>query len=53
MEGEGNGTASNFIWAFALIIIVAIIAGAFFYSGGFNGTKKHEVDIKVDVPKTN
>lgn len=48
---EGEGTASNAIWAVALIIIVAIIAGLVFYSGILKtGPKKTEVDIKVDTP---
>lgn len=47
---EENSGGSNFIWAFALVIIVAIIAGAFYYSGGLGGTKKHDVDIDVKVP---
>ena len=48
---EGEGPASNAIWAVALIIIVAIIAGLVFYSGILKtGPKKTEVDIKVDTP---
>ena len=33
MADEGNGTGSNAVWAIALIIIVAIIAGVVYYSG--------------------
>lgn len=50
-DGDGNGTASNAIWAVALIIIVALIAGAVYYSGILKGggpTKN--VDIDVTVP---
>lgn len=48
---EENSGANNFIWAFALIIIVAIMAGVVYYSGALGGgTKKHEIDVKVDVP---
>jgi hypothetical protein len=47
---EENSGANNFIWAFALVLIVAIIAAAIFYSGGLGGAKKHEIDIKVDAP---
>lgn len=46
-DGEGGG-ASNFVWAIALIIIVAIVA-AVIVSGGFltQGDKKIDVDIKT------
>jgi len=49
-EGEGGG-AGNFVWAIALIIIVAIIA-AVVLSGGFmsQGDKKIDVDIKAPAP---
>ena len=47
---EGESTGSNVVWAFALIIIVAIIAGVFFYSGGFPGSQKKEVDVDIKVP---
>ena len=49
---EENGTGSNLIWAVTLIIIVAIIAGAVYYSGFLGGTKKEKIDINVDVPAT-
>ena len=47
---EGNGTGSNLIWAVTLIIIVAIIAGALYYSGFLGGTKKEKLDINIDAP---
>lgn len=47
---EGNGTAGSLIWAVALIIIVAIIAGALYYSGFLGGTKKEKIDINVTAP---
>ena len=50
MAEEGNSTASNFIWAFAFIIIVAMIVGVFFYGGFLGGTKKHQVDIDISAP---
>ena len=50
---EENGTGSNLIWAITTIIIVAIIAGAVYYSGFLGGTKKEKIDINVDVPATN
>lgn len=50
MSEENNG-ASNFIWAFALVVIVAIIAGAFYYSGALRGgNQKHDVDIEIKAP---
>jgi hypothetical protein len=47
---EDNSTGSNAIWAVAMIIIVAMIAGAVYYSGMLSGTKKHDVDVEVKVP---
>jgi len=48
---DGEGTGSSAIWAIALIIIVAIIAGLVFYSGILKtGPKKTEVDINVSAP---
>ncbi len=53
---EENGTASNAIWAVAMIIIVAIIAGVVYYSGVLNRKPtpaKTDVEIKVEVPAAN
>ena len=47
---EENGTGSNVIWAITTIIIVAIIAGALYYSGFLGGTKKEQIDINVSAP---
>jgi len=47
---EENSTGNNFIWAVTLIIIVAIIAGALYYSGFLGGTKKEKIDINVTAP---
>lgn len=47
-DGDGGGPG-NFVWAIALIIIVAIIA-AVVMSGGFltnSGDKKIDVEIKT------
>lgn len=49
---EENSTGSNFIWAVAMVIIVAMIAGAVYYSGMLTGNKKHDVDIDVKVPSS-
>ncbi|MFN6963105.1 MAG: hypothetical protein ACK4S4_04990 [Pyrinomonadaceae bacterium] len=50
MADDGNGTGTNFIWAIAMIIIVAIIAGALYYSGFLNPNRKQKVDVEVSVP---
>jgi hypothetical protein len=47
---DGEGTASNAIWAVALIIIVALIVGVVYYSGVLNGGNKKQVDINVTAP---
>ena len=47
---ENNSAGSNMIWAVTLIIIVAIIAGALYYSGFLGGTKKEKIDINIDAP---
>ena len=38
------------IWAVAMIIIVAILAGAVYYSGILTGNRKQEIDVDVKVP---
>ncbi len=47
---EENGTASNAIWAVALVIIVALIVGVVYYSGILKQSPKKEVDINVTAP---
>jgi len=48
---EENGTGSNAVWAIAVIIVVAIIAGVVYYSGVLKtGGKKTDVDINVTAP---
>ena len=52
-EDTGSGTASNAIWAVVLVLIVAMIVGAVYYSGALRGTaggSKTDVDIKVNPP---
>ena len=49
-DGDGNGTASNAIWAVAMIIIVAMIAGVVYYSGILKGNSKKEIDINITAP---
>ncbi|MEZ5425223.1 MAG: hypothetical protein R2747_03055 [Pyrinomonadaceae bacterium] len=49
---EENNVGINMIWALTTLIIVAIIAGAIFYSGVLNkkGTPDTDVDINVTAP---
>ena len=47
---DDNDTGSNLIWAIATIIIVAIIAGAVYYSGFLGGTKKQNIDVEIKTP---
>jgi hypothetical protein len=50
---EKESTASSFIWALAMILIVGIIMGALYYGGvfrGLNRDKKVDVDINVSAP---
>ena len=47
---EQEGTASNAIWAVALIIIVAMIIGIVYYSGILRSNPKKEIDINVTAP---
>jgi hypothetical protein len=50
-SGGGEGTASNAIWAIAFVIIVAIIAGAVYYSGILRRVPaSQKIDVKVSAP---
>lgn len=48
MDSE-NGTASNAIWAVAMIIIVAMIVGGVYYISQ-TGSSQKKVDINVTAP---
>ena len=50
MADEENGTGNNLIWAVTLIIVVALIAGALYYSGFLGGTSKQQIDVEVSAP---
>jgi hypothetical protein len=50
---DENGTGNNLIWAIAMIIIVAIIAGALYYSGFLGGNRKTTEEIKINVGTSN
>lgn len=54
MDGEER-TSSSAIWAVAMIIIVAIIAGVVYYAirMGPANTVPKKVDIEVSVPAGN
>lgn len=48
---EENSTGNNLIWAVTLIIVVALIAGALYYSGFLGGAKKaQKIDVEVSAP---
>ena len=47
---EEDSTGSNAVWAIALVVIVAIIAGLVYYSGILKTSPKKQVDINVTVP---
>ena len=49
-DGDGSGSgAGNFVWAIALIIIVAIIA-AVVMSGGFLSRGDKNIDVEIKTP---
>lgn len=50
---EKESTASSFIWALAMIIIVGIIMGALYYGGVFKSLTKDkmtDVDVTITAP---
>jgi hypothetical protein len=50
---DENSTGTNMIWAVAMIIIVAIIAGALYYSGALRGNRNsptEKIDVEVSAP---
>ncbi len=48
---EENNTGNNLIWAITTLIIVAIIAGALYYSGFLGNTQSNKpADINITVP---
>lgn len=46
---EENNTWNNLIWAITIIIIVAIIAGAIFYSGALKRDKKKDINVTIET----
>lgn len=52
---EENNTGTNLIWALTTIIIVAIIAGAIYFSGIFSGAgpvQDKDIDVEIKAPAT-
>lgn len=50
---EESNTGNNLIWAITTLIIVAIIAGALYYSGFLGGATKpkdKDINIKIEAP---
>ncbi|MFN6962942.1 MAG: hypothetical protein ACK4S4_04160 [Pyrinomonadaceae bacterium] len=47
-DGSGSGPA-NFVWAIALIVIVAIFA-AIFFAGGMPWGGSKNVDVEIKAP---
>ena len=50
---DDNSTGTNMIWAVAMIIIVAMIAGALYYNGALSGRRTNptqKIDVEVSAP---
>lgn len=48
---EENSTGNNLLWAVTMIIIVAMIGGAIYYSGLLSrNDAKQKIDVDVSVP---
>jgi hypothetical protein len=47
----GGGTASNAIWAVALLIIVAMVVGVVYYSGILRTNPTKKIDVEVSAPR--
>ncbi len=53
VENGSGGTASNFIWAIAFIVIVGMIVGALYYSGflkRITNTSPQKINVEVSAP---
>ena len=49
----GSNAASSFIWALAMVIVVALIVGALYYSGFLRRVtqpQQHKIDVTVQQP---
>ena len=49
MADEDGGGAGSFVWAIALIIVVAIIA-AVVMSGGYLSGGSKDIDVEIKAP---
>lgn len=47
---EENNVGVNLIWALTTMIIIAIIAGAIFYSGVLKKSSVPDTDIDINIP---
>lgn len=50
---KSGGTASNFIWAIAFIVIVGMIVGALYYSGFLRRVASpipQKINVEVSAP---
>lgn len=48
---EREGVGVNLIWAITMLIVVALIAGAIYYSGIIGGaTQDKNIDVDISVP---
>ncbi|QQS41347.1 MAG: hypothetical protein IPM63_18630 [Acidobacteriota bacterium] len=50
---ERNSVGINMIWAITILLIVAMLAGAVYYSGFLSNAGDKEIDVNVSVPATN
>lgn len=49
---EENSTGNNLIWAITTLLIVSIIAGAFYFLVLEGGKQKKDIDVEIKVPTT-
>lgn len=42
----------NMIWAITILLIVALLAGAVYYSGFLSNAGDKDIDVNVKVPAT-
>ncbi|HMS42215.1 MAG TPA: hypothetical protein PKE69_18425 [Pyrinomonadaceae bacterium] len=49
---EENSTGNNLIWAITTLLIVTIIAGAFYFLVLEGRNAKKDIDVEIKVPTT-